>query len=89
MRKNIVDASMIKQVNCHFTRDRVFVVMRDNRILQGANRKFVEQESPVEHNETIVSLVTGYNFEVLVVGKKKSLRLRPGWKFDDIDVRTK
>ena len=87
MKQEPIDVRETKQIMCRLTTKRIFKVTNDDRIyLASTNVDFALQDSPLEHNETIVSVLTGYNFEVLVVGKKRGYRLKPGWKFDDVDI---
>ncbi len=89
MKQISLAVSSVKQIMCRVTTNRVFAVTNDDRVLLSIGEgEFKEQKSPLEHNERIVGLLTGYNFEILIVGKKRHFKLHSGWKFDDIDVVT-
>ncbi len=90
MRQNTsIEVKSIRQITCRVT-TRVFAVTHAERILLLDKKKtFQDQTFHLELNETIVSIVPGFNFEVVVIGKKKFSRLHPSCKFDDVDIRTK
>ena len=90
MHEEPLQVNSIKQITCRLTSSRVFAVTHDNRILLlKEDILFEDQGFQLDHaSETIVTMLTGYNYEIVVVGKKRGLKLRPGWKFDDLDMFT-
>ncbi len=80
-----VNIRLIKQLTCRLT-SKMCAVTHDDVLMIRTNADFVHQKMPLEYGETIVSVLTGYNYIVMVVGKKKIFRLHPGWKFDDVEI---
>ena len=82
-----VDMRSFKYLTCHLT-SKVYAVSYDN-VLSTSTRKskFAREDTPIlEQGDTIISIITGYNFTVMVVGKKRTSRLNQYWKFDDVDI---